>query len=754
MDLKGSSMLYTLSKLYNELDQRFKDFLDDSQDSRCLLNLLKIPATNLLTPVVQYILKFYKKNDNVFSINNQVLSISLEDVLYITGLPIQGRPIIDDKNRDPNGFDRVFQIPNKRNLSISVLIEIAKNENETNDRRKRAILLIIVRCFIVPDSSGHRVGTTFLRFIEDFGQVDSYAWGAALLAFLYYGMGKVVDDQNPKKRLDGNSWLILAFFILRIPKLQVALGIELGEELGVPILSTIVERVRKIAHNHRTDYQEHLDAIFPVLSHDNVNWTPYTRVNNEDRTRYQEQQRVGTYVGAIICNNYVAHHKPHLAAQQFPVLEDFDMQNLLWKAKTIKITQNSGDSEQHLFIDYKDHIEEWNKRLLLKDHMEQNHPPLLTPTSTFNHPFEKERAKGKEEVVRLKGEIVGLIEVKRKAEETSRYWERNYKQCEQRVVKLEKNLSEMLRNEPVLAKVVEKAPFLRNPPAINLRPVSNGNLELVDENDHASPCAGSNAESPMVDTNGPAAAGPNSHVMGMACGNRMPTENQVVIEIDDSDDEKPIIETASASKTDKDFGRCYEKDPASQSISRGKRPLVCTPNNGDVGGLNGSIKNKKHKMDSPFPNKASENSDSSKDSITTKDMDELVSKVVKTKPFNYEVELLTAFNKDDELCLNAVCALHRVEKRDNLSCGSQYRGFSSIDATRGNQLAKFLVDGDPQGKLRKSVKELQQCDSKGIDKCRKLARNHLKQLYQIYQKEEDPFFKEYLVKNYPKKTVS
>ncbi|KAK1381689.1 hypothetical protein POM88_019424 [Heracleum sosnowskyi] len=175
--------------------------------------------------------------------------------------------------------------------------------------------------------------------------------------------------------------------------------------------------------------------------------------------------------------------------------------------------------------------------------------------------------------------------------------------------------------------------------------------------------------------------GPNSHVMGMACGNRMPTENQVVIEIDDSDDEKPIIETASASKTDKDFGRCYEKDPASQSISRGKRPLVCTPNNGDVGGVNGSIKNKKHKMDSPFPNKASENSDSSKDSITTKDMDELVSKVVKTKPFNYEVELLTAFNKDDELCLNAVCALHRVEKRDKLRCGSQYRGFSSIDAT-------------------------------------------------------------------------
>lgn len=41
-------------------------------------------------------------------------------------------------------------------------------------------------------------------------------------------------------------------------------------------------------------------------------------------------------------------------------------------------------------------------------------------------------------------------------------------------------------------------------------------------------------------------AGPNSSVMNG--GNRMPMENQVVIEIDDSDDEKPIIEKASASK--------------------------------------------------------------------------------------------------------------------------------------------------------------------------------------------------------------
>ncbi|KAK1393557.1 hypothetical protein POM88_012613 [Heracleum sosnowskyi] len=369
IDLKGTSMLYSISNLYNELDQRFKDFLDESHDSRCLLDLLKIPATSVLTSVVQYLLKFHKDDDNEFSINGQVLYISLEDVVYITGLPIEGKAIIDEKNRDLNGFDRVFGIK-KSELSIDELAAIAKDTNQTDDRRKTAVLLIIVRSFIVPDSSGARVYTTFLRYIEDFEQVDKYAWGSALLAFLFCGMSRKAIKN--KKRIHGNSWLILAFFILRIPKLQKELGIKLNKELSVPILSTIVEQVKKIAHNHRTDYQERLNHIFPDLSHDDVDWTPYKSLH-KDPARYKEQQLVATYVGAIICNNYVAYHKPHLAAEQFPVLEDFDLQNLCWQAKGIELKQNKGDSEQHLLTEYKDHIKEWNERLLLKDHLQKNY---------------------------------------------------------------------------------------------------------------------------------------------------------------------------------------------------------------------------------------------------------------------------------------------------------------------------------------------------------------------------------------------
>ena len=58
-----------------------------------------------------------------------------------------------------------------------------------------------------------------------------------------------------------------------------------------------------------------------------VDWTR-NKSMHKDPALYKEQQLVAAYVGAIIYNNYVVYYKQHLAAQQFPVLEDFDLQNL------------------------------------------------------------------------------------------------------------------------------------------------------------------------------------------------------------------------------------------------------------------------------------------------------------------------------------------------------------------------------------------------------------------------------------------
>ena len=55
-------------------------------------------------------------------------------------------------------------------------------------------------------------------------------------------------------------------------------------------------------------------------------------------------------------------------------------------------------------------------------------------------------------------------------------------------------------------------------------------------------------------------------------------------------------------------------------------------------------------------------------------------------------------------------------------------------------MAKFLVNGDGEGRLRRSVAELEKYDPKAAAECRSIACSHVAQLFEIYQKNADPFF--------------
>ncbi|XP_050226249.1 uncharacterized protein LOC126676150 [Mercurialis annua] len=109
-----------------------------------------------------------------------------------------------------------------------------------------------------------------------------------------------------------------------------------------------------------------------------------------------------------------------------------------------------------------------------------------------------------------------------------------------------------------------------------------------------------------------------------------------------------------------------------------------------------------------------------------------------------QANMLIAFERDEELCMKAVCALYRQQNSVNIfmssSSASPNKGFKSSATIRGTTLAKFLMDGDPAGKLKKSKEELIAFDKKGLDDCKKLAIEHSSQLFEIYQKHEDPLF--------------
>ena len=128
---------------------------------------------------------------------------SLDYVMYLMGLPISGLLVIRKSNCDPERFAWEFGIEATKVYNISTITSIVKNVNFNYVIRKKAILLLIVRCFIVFVARGHTVSTTYLKMIQNFNKVDSYAWGATLLAFLYKGISDCVVDY--KSNLDGND---------------------------------------------------------------------------------------------------------------------------------------------------------------------------------------------------------------------------------------------------------------------------------------------------------------------------------------------------------------------------------------------------------------------------------------------------------------------------------------------------------------------------------------------------------------------
>nr|XP_019070964.1 uncharacterized protein LOC101263537 isoform X2 [Solanum lycopersicum] len=134
-------------------------------------------------------------------------------------------------------------------------------------------------------------------------------------------------------------------------------------------------------------------------------------------------------------------------------------------------------------------------------------------------------------------------------------------------------------------------------------------------------------------------------------------------------------------------------------------------------------------------------SDSENDPLSDKSMNMLIQKVTKRKIFSSEDDLRLSFEKDPELCMNAICALYRHQISPNISSkglfATKSQGLSLSDKISIAALGEYLIDGDPENKLRKAVEEVRPKDHA---ECKRLATKYCDQLYQIYLNKEDRLF--------------
>ncbi|KAI3893090.1 hypothetical protein MKX03_035880 [Papaver bracteatum] len=124
----------------------------------------------------------------------------------------------------------------------------------------------------------------------------------------------------------------------------------------------------------------------------------------------------------------------------------------------------------------------------------------------------------------------------------------------------------------------------------------------------------------------------------------------------------------------------------------------------------------------------------------------------KESEWQTEDDMLSSLEEDPDLCMKAVCALHRQQLTKGKSVKSslhnrnrRFSVFSKFVALRGSEMAEFLTDNNPKGDLKKSAKELEAFIPEGLEDCKALARFYSNELFIIYQNHEDPFFGPFLL---------
>ena len=121
---KAVSKLDTLLELKRTLDtdvsfkQKIRERIDSNGAGSTLLRILDLVPNqpiNFPLPLLDKFLQYYIRVDPVldsfcFVVAGQNMNVTLEDILFLTNLPIKGKPLVPEKSRDPTTFHRVFSL--------------------------------------------------------------------------------------------------------------------------------------------------------------------------------------------------------------------------------------------------------------------------------------------------------------------------------------------------------------------------------------------------------------------------------------------------------------------------------------------------------------------------------------------------------------------------------------------------------------------------------------------------------------------
>ncbi|KAL5123168.1 Serine/threonine-protein phosphatase 7 long form [Glycine soja] len=152
------------------------------------MGYLKINAS-LITALIER----WRPETHTFHMRCGECTITLQDVSILLGLHVDGAPLIGQTNLDWAELCEEFVV--KLSWLAHHFLQINNHDGnvEQLQRFTRAWILRFIGGVLFVDKSSNKVSLRYLQFLRDFEQCSTYAWGPAVLAFLYREMCSATD---------------------------------------------------------------------------------------------------------------------------------------------------------------------------------------------------------------------------------------------------------------------------------------------------------------------------------------------------------------------------------------------------------------------------------------------------------------------------------------------------------------------------------------------------------------------------------
>ncbi|KAI9113735.1 hypothetical protein K1719_014986 [Acacia pycnantha] len=270
---------------------------------------------NHLRSLLRALINAYEITDGCFHIGQNRLYFGLEDVLMITGLPIDGKPVIFEDNTQYLTEDEVFELvgvlPEEKFVSATRLVEFINSFNGEDadedrlNRIARAVALLGIACMISQDNGKSRVHMKFVNFLKDVGEISKYAWGAASWVNLHTSLKGC--KSKAQTSLFGCVLGLEIFFLIHIPKLIPIFFKKvdsLREVASFPLLKPCVSVLVKSGYfdGKNRPLPGDIWKIFYELDPSEVVWQPYHDLVLDD-PYFQHRELRGSHTTALFLDH-------------------------------------------------------------------------------------------------------------------------------------------------------------------------------------------------------------------------------------------------------------------------------------------------------------------------------------------------------------------------------------------------------------------------------------------------------------------